>query len=121
MEFTLWKLIREDQKNGDGIVFNAPRPLAGDKVWQGEFIHGYFYSSVSDVNEKYTRDMMKTNLSLDAYVIEYVTLDQALTMSRNDYVKQGYEDRFSEFSPKKLEELFITNFENKLCQSTIEL
>ena len=121
MVFTLWKIIRDEKPDSQGIVFNAPRPLAGDKTWQGEFVHGIWYSSVIDIDDPYTRNMMETNLSLDAYVIQYFTKEEAIKIARDDYIARGYEDKFSEFSPAKLEELFLTNFENNLCQSTIEL
>jgi len=28
------------------LIFNAPRPLLGDKEWQGDFQHGIFYVAV---------------------------------------------------------------------------
>ena len=124
MQFTLYKIIREDAKqrheNHAGTIFNAPRPLMGDDRWQCDFIHGIFYTAISSSDE-YARQMIEKNHAQDAYVIEYVTKAEAIKLAHDDYVERGYEDRFPEFSPADLDMLFVKKFENSLCKSTIEL
>ncbi|HPA48196.1 MAG TPA: hypothetical protein PK395_20700 [bacterium] len=41
------KEAKEKLASGEWVVMNAPRPIAGDYFWKGEFRHGIFYAAGS--------------------------------------------------------------------------
>ena len=57
-------------------IHNAPRPLAGQTFWQGDFIHGVFYAAFAP-DDQFAEMFTKTNGSLDAYRLTYYTEAQA--------------------------------------------
>ena len=76
MQVTIFKTF--DERPADisagWIIMNAPRPLAGDKCWDGEFRHGIFYAAINPVEyPKYARDKFNINCDLDGWVVEYCT------------------------------------------------
>ncbi len=70
------------------IVFNAPRPLYGDREWQGDFLHGRFYAAV-DPNGDKAEWCIKENKSLDAWVYQFVDAETMRAMVRQYYI-DGY-------------------------------
>ena len=66
-------------------IMNASRPLVGDYTWQADFIHGSHYAAV-----KNNDDAVKTNESLDAWVLKYYTEEEA----RATLIKR-YRERFA--------------------------
>lgn len=61
------------------IVFNAPRPMLGDKDWCGDFHHGIFYAAV-DPDGYIPEKWMQKNCDLDGWVVEYVSEEAAIQM-----------------------------------------
>jgi hypothetical protein len=83
-ELTIIRLVdpRPEDVPADHPIFNAPRPLIGDRCWQGEFRHGIFYASVNIAvarAERCTRD----NISIDGWLCEFA--------ARTDVEKWGRE------------------------------
>lgn len=56
-------------------VFNAPRPLRGDVTWEDDFRHGRFYAAVNPDGDR-AAQMVKDNLSLDAWEVSYLGDDE---------------------------------------------
>ena len=89
------------------IVFNAPRPLAGDRTWTGEFITGRFYSAVLHEGADRAADAMprtsliRENHALAAVVLRPISEMQAQAEIRAFYAShpklrvylQAYQDR----------------------------
>lgn len=83
---------RPDDIPNNWIILNAPRPLYGNKEWTGEFEHGIFYVAL-DPNDDYVYDMwMKSNESLDAWICEYQTKEDAIKMALDYYNEKYPED-----------------------------
>lgn len=62
---------------GDLLVFNAPRPLPCDIVWEGDFLHGIFYGASKSI----TQDL----IDMDAMVVDYYTVKQARDVLAEKY------------------------------------
>jgi hypothetical protein len=65
----------------DWPIYNAPRPLAGDRTWTGDFLTGRFYAAV-DPAGPYAEEYTRRNVQNDAARLEYITpeeWDQAVT------------------------------------------
>jgi hypothetical protein len=56
----------------DWLIFNAPRPLYGDRTWIGPFCSGVFYAAV-DPSGDGTAAYIKMDRELDAVLIRWVT------------------------------------------------
>lgn len=59
-------------------VYNAPRPLYGEPTWTGDFVHGIFYSTI-DPTDDLAAKFAERNAELDAWVLEWVSEEQAIT------------------------------------------
>lgn len=74
-------------------IFNAPRPLYGDKLWRGDFIKGVFYAAVNpagpDADVK-----VELNASLDADELVYVTEDMLVAVAVG-YFRKEYGERLT--------------------------
>ena len=83
---------RPEDVPSDWLVFNAPRPIWGDKVWQGEFLSGIFYAAV---NPDYgmAKGYITENIRLNACPVEYIT-----TEFKSEWVKKFCEDNGYDFS-----------------------
>ena len=58
------------------LIFNAPRPIYGTKVWSGPFLEGRFWCVLDP--EEYDHDgVLRNNLLLQACVVRYVTAADA--------------------------------------------
>lgn len=51
---------------------NAPRPLWGNKHWQGDFVCGVFYVALDPASELHL-DRLEHNHTQDATILEYIT------------------------------------------------
>ena len=51
----------------DWQIYNAPRPLPGDRGWQGEFHHGVHYSSLDPQYSGSERAILKVIEALDGW------------------------------------------------------
>lgn len=75
-------------------IHNAPRPLYGQKTWQGDFVHGVFYAAI-DPTDKDSDWRIKSNEALDAYELIFMTREQAL-----DKALEYYRENFPTIYPK---------------------
>ncbi len=82
-------IIRERPKDipEDWLIFNAPRPLLGDKEWTGEFQHGIFYVAV-DPNGYIPESWIEKNCGLDGWLIEYISKENAMQKAKDFYHKE---------------------------------
>lgn len=72
----------------DWRIFNAPRPLYGDKYWRGEFIKGVFYAAVDPASPD-AKTHVELNASLDADELVYVTEDMLVAVAV-EYFRSEY-------------------------------
>lgn len=78
-------------------IYNAPRPLFGTRVWQGDFISGVFYAAV-DPNDPDANRFRENNKNLDATLLEFVTRQSVI-----DEMVQYYHDKYP---ADKVEKIF---------------
>jgi len=71
----------------DWLIFNAPRPLLGDKEWKGDFQHGIFYVAV-DPKGYIPESWIKSNCSLDGWLVEYISESEAMKKATDYYHKE---------------------------------
>lgn len=64
----------------DWIIMNAPRPLLGDKVEQGQFMHGVHYAAINPGVE-FADELMKRNLMDDARVVFVANMETQTAMA----------------------------------------
>lgn len=70
----------------DWPIHNAPRPLYGQKLWQGDFFHGIFYAAIDPADE-YSPGFVKENDRNDAYELVYLAREQAIQQAFEYYQK----------------------------------
>ena len=58
-------------------IFNAPRPLYGEPIWTGDFIHGIFYATVNPADNCGT-EFIQRNADLDAWELIWVSEEEAV-------------------------------------------
>ncbi len=77
----------------DHPIFNAPRPLIGDKCWQREFRHGIFYAAI-DIAVPGAESCIRNNVSLDGWLCEYITSQDVEKWGRDkaEMLKICYDD-----------------------------
>ena len=68
---------RPEQAPEEWEIHNAPRPIYGTVLWQGDFRHGIFYVAI-DPNDERAPFMVKENADLHAYRLEYVSKEAAI-------------------------------------------
>jgi N12 class adenine-specific DNA methylase len=73
-ELTIIRLLdpRPEDVPSDYLIFNAPRPLLGDKDWTGDFLHGIFYAAI-DITSASADRTIQDIIDLDGWLCEYVT------------------------------------------------
>ena len=123
MIFTRLKVVGErpaDAPKGT-IIFNAPRPLFGQINWKGDFRHGIFYVALNPGDEHFER-CARENLSLDAWVIEYVTQEHAIETAR-EYYKGKRPQLLANWEPDHptLLAFMETYFYNNLAKGEVEI
>lgn len=69
---------RPEQAPEGWEVWNAPRPMAGTRHFQGEFIHGIFYG-VIDPTDAYADNWRRLNIRDDGTMLEWISLEEAKT------------------------------------------
>lgn len=62
----------EPQPGDEWAVWNAPRPLAGDRTWAGTFRHGIFYAAVRRDNPNFEK-LAEENWGLHGEPVVLVT------------------------------------------------
>lgn len=55
----------------DWIVLNAPRPLLGHDVWEGDWCHGRHYAAI-DPDDEMAPVYLRKSLDLDAWIVDCV-------------------------------------------------
>lgn len=78
----------------DAEIFNAPRPMSGNFMWVGDFLHGVFYTVIfKKPNEPnaWEHTWHKDAISLDGWIIEYVSREDAIRWTK-DYYAANYPD-----------------------------
>jgi hypothetical protein len=92
------------------IILNAPRPLYGHKQWDGPFLHGIFYAAI-DPDDDAGNWMLKNSISLDAWVVAYVTFSQKIEMIKKRYPK--YAEKIAVLPTEKIIDQFAYSFHRK--------
>ena len=87
---------REDVIGGREIpagweLWNAARPLYGDLAFAGPFIQGVFYAAI-DPNGPDADDLRSKNMALDAALLTFVTVEQAVEAYRRYGASLGLDD-----------------------------
>ncbi len=87
-------------------IYNAPRPLYGDKHWKGHFYHGIFYAAVDPAGDD-AQTWDRRNKELDAWRLEFVSeeqvIEQSLVYYRDNLPKVA--DKIDPTNPKHREQL----------------
>lgn len=82
---------------GGWIVMNAPRPLLGHQMMNGDFVTGRFYAAI-DPNDSMAEKYIEENRKLDARVLVVVPKDVQMEMAM---AGNEYRDRYMEFDADK--------------------
>lgn len=53
------------------IILNAPRPLLGNRTWEGEWGHGRHWAAI-DPADVYAPQWLRKSLDLDGWAVEFV-------------------------------------------------
>jgi hypothetical protein len=69
--------LRPEQVPEGWAIYNAPRPLYGDKTWQGDFVHGVYYVAIAP-HTPATALFREENALSDAWELEYVLPEAAI-------------------------------------------
>lgn len=65
------------------IIMNTTRPLVGTKTFENaSYLHGRFYAAI-DPNDEFAKQNIKSNISLDGYVIKIISSDLSSKMIKN--------------------------------------
>ncbi len=106
MNATIQKLLATRPADvPDGwIIFNAPRPLDGDKAWQGDFCHGLFYAAV-DPAGKLAAESVYDSVALDGWVCEYASQSDIDAWAANFCIDEGLD--VSDLDPEDVRRLFF--------------
>lgn len=81
-------------------VYNAPRPIMGHELWQGEFRHGIFYAAVApdgDLADEFgdALEFHKRNAQDHAFTCQIVTKDTV--MAYGELIAKKYKVTLAEF------------------------
>jgi hypothetical protein len=83
------------------LIVNAPRPLLGDRTWQGQFRHGIFYAAMpatapegDEFRQRRHADVLRSWQADDAWQVEFIDDTEierrCVARAREQY---GYADR----------------------------
>lgn len=100
------------------VIFNAPRPLAGDRRWTGDFIAGVFYAAV-DPNGDDAKEHYAFNFNMDATMLQYIspeTYKFALQMIAVDY-ELRYTERWVRLTSEQQMDLIGNEFIRRYTES----
>lgn len=90
------------------IIMNAPRPLAGQDDWTGEFQHGIFYAAVDPSPSRSGYLAFLQNVQRDGWTVEYIT-EEFIQATVKQYVTEKDFD-FAELDAKDINDLFWSHF-----------
>lgn len=95
----------------DWIVMNAPRPLLGDKLAQGEFLTGRFYAAI-DPSVEFAKNLFDRNVKDDASIVFVAdaALQEAMAL---ETISPEYQDAYRKMAPAKRSQA-IESFVRKL-------
>jgi len=101
---------RPENINSGWIIFNAPRPLVGNKTWQGDFISGIFYAAV-DPSDAMAHDFISNNEMNGAKIIEYTTVNKHVADIRAKVIAEYPEmaDEVNGYSNTEIAEMYPLN------------
>ena len=123
------------------IIMNSPRPLVGDKEWEGEFQHGIFYAAIDPDNDEPqgAEWRVNENKKLDAWVVKNVSDDviEAFVradlqskkfykdqpeiiekaMSNKDHVRQSFFNSMEKKTVGEVEEMLSSFSDRKIMES----
>jgi len=88
-------------------IWNAPRPICGNEAWDGEWLHGRFYTAI-DPDDEFAEKMVTENISLDAWMIEYITIEEAKERVRAEYPDE--EDTLNKMPKEDFLSMFAMNY-----------
>ena len=96
------------------LIFNAPRPLLGDEVWDGEFQHGIFYAAI-DPDGYIPESWIKKNCELDGWLVEYISEEGAIQKAKDRYYTAypNQEEAIENLSKRDLIQAFHLRFNTK--------
>jgi hypothetical protein len=60
------------------VIFNAPRPIYGEKKWDGEFLNGRFYAALDTTDRDWAAKFIEENRMLRASVVVYMSQEELL-------------------------------------------
>lgn len=80
------------------LVFNAPRPLYGDRTWIGPFSKGVFYAAI-DPTEDAAAANVEANRDLDAALIRWVT-EAEIREWADAYYRREWPKQYERIAPK---------------------
>jgi hypothetical protein len=89
-----------DQAPTRWLVFNAPRPLRGDRNWEGQFKHGIFYVAIDPMSDE-ANDMVAENDESDGWLCQYVTEEAVMAWAR-EYFRKYPEVNLEEVDREKI-------------------
>jgi len=84
------------------LICNAPRPIIGDMLWEGDFIHGRFYAALDPENPEFDI-CVRENTALDAWHLIFWTEAEA-----RDRVKEAYPKYAHKVDSLSFEQLYDT-------------
>ena len=102
--------VRPENINSDWIIFNAPRPLVGNKTWQGDFLSGIFYAAV-DPSDAMAHDFISNNETNGAKIVEYTTVGEHAASIRAKVISEypEMEDEVNGYSDAEIAEMYPLN------------
>jgi len=89
-------------------VYNAPRPLYGHELWQGDFRHGVFYAAVAPDNLDEFNDaptFHQRNQELDGYTCEIITKESVMAYGAK--VAEEYNRTLADFDYEDIVRSFV--------------
>lgn len=94
------------------LIANAPRPLNGERTWQGAFRHGVLYAAMpaQPEGDQWDRDrhtaILRSWASLDGWLIEFIT---------NAEIERRVLAKFAEYGYASEDEAGVTIAEQAAC------
>jgi hypothetical protein len=70
-------------------IWNAPRPIYGTTIWQGEFLAGMFWGAI-DTGSKWSDWQRVENIGLAACLVKFVSIDEAKRIVQASMFNDGY-------------------------------
>lgn len=71
------------------LIFNAPRPIYGTRIWQGKFVEGIFYAAI-DPADREAAQFIQVNACLKAVLLRYITMQTIRDWAQELANRKGY-------------------------------